>query len=142
MRNVGLTAVILLASVFLAACRPATPPTEPADPATPSSPSASSAPAPTIAGSWEGVLHAQGAALELVFHVSEGPQGLEATIDSVTQGVNGIPVEEATYQDGRLLLEAKSILGVLDVNLEGDNTLRGKWNQAGQSFPLELTRAE
>ena len=136
MRRIGLTAVILLVSVFLAACRPATPPTSPAEAASPA------APAPAIAGRWEGVLHAQGAELELVFHVSEGPQGLEATIDSVTQGVNGIPVEEATYRDGRLLLEAKSILGVLDVNLEGENTLRGTWNQAGQSFPLELTRAE
>ena len=121
-RRIG---IVLLAICFLSACGRAPEESSPAD----------------VVGSWTGTLKAQGMALELVFHFSEGSDGgLEATIDSVSQGVNGIPVERAFYDKGQLLLEAEAILGFLDARLDEDQILRGTWTQNDSSFPLELTR--
>ena len=97
--------------------------------------------APSIAGNWSGVLDAQGQQFELLFKVNQADDGtVTAAIDSVTQGVNDIPVEVASFTDGRLLLEAKSILGVLNVQFEGDDKLTETWAQGGVSYPMELDR--
>jgi len=44
-----------------------------------------------VTGDWNGTLHANGAELRLVLHISKNPDGgLKATLDSVDQGANGI----------------------------------------------------
>ena len=136
MRIIGQASVALLVSVLVVACQPSENQAERSE-RTPSVPDT-----PQIVGSWTGLLNAGGTNLEVIFIISQAPDGtIKASIDSVSQGVYDIPVEAASFESGHLILEAKSVLGVLDVNLEGGNTLRGRWNQAGQSYPLELTRA-
>jgi hypothetical protein len=48
-----------------------------------------------ITGEWNGTLKVGQAELRLVLHVSKGADNnLKATLDSIHQGVNGIPVRE------------------------------------------------
>lgn len=126
---------VFVAGVLAAACQP------PAGQTDTKAPAPAATDASKVAGNWGGVLEAQGQKFELLFKVSANPDGtIKASIDSVSQGVKDIPVEAASFKDSHLILEAKSILGVLDVALQGDNTLTGKWNQAGASYPIELKR--
>lgn len=127
---------VFVTGILLAACQP------PAGQTSVASPAAKAPDTSKVAGNWGGVLEAQGQKFELLFKVNANADGtIKASIDSVSQGVKDIPVEAASFKDGHLILEAKSILGVLDVNLQGDNTLSGRWNQAGASYPIELKRA-
>jgi len=142
MRILGHVTMVVLVSLFLGACQPGAPNVD-TDETPATTPAAAAPAAPSVAGNWSGVLNAKGQKFELLFKVNQSADGtVTAAIDSVSQGVKDIPVEEASFQDGRLLIEAKSILGVLDVKLEGADTLRGNWNQAGQSYPLELKRVD
>ncbi|MEO6993785.1 MAG: hypothetical protein ABI273_09165, partial [Lacunisphaera sp.] len=51
-------------------------------------------PTKAITGSWLGVLNASQAKLHVVFHISQSSGGdLTATMDSLDQGVHGIPVD-------------------------------------------------
>jgi dienelactone hydrolase len=95
--------------------------------------------APAAVGDWLGTLEVPGAQLRLVFHITNGEDGLEATLDSPDQGAFGIAIQtvETAGDSVRLLLPALS--GRYDGVLSGD-TLRGTWAQGGMSFPLELVR--
>jgi hypothetical protein len=134
MKTLSRISTILLTALLLAACSSGT--DEAAD-----TQEEAVVESPSVAGNWSGVLDAQGQKFELLFKVNQADDGtITASIDSVSQNVNDIPVEVASYTDGRLLLEAKSILGVLDVRLDGADKLTGKWNQGGVSYPMELQR--
>ena len=124
MKILSQLSTILLAALLMAACS-----------------SGTDEEAPSVSGTWTGTLEAQGQQFELRFRVTHTSDGtVNAVLDSVSQGVNDIPIEVASFTDGRLLLEAKSILGVLDVQFEGDDKLTGTWNQGGVSYPMELQR--
>ncbi|HUW61345.1 MAG TPA: hypothetical protein VMZ06_10085 [Candidatus Bathyarchaeia archaeon] len=137
MKIVGRVVVALLVSAVVVACQPSEKQTGG------SAPTSSASDTSKVVGNWNGVLDAQGQKFELLFKLTAGPDGIiKASIDSVSQGVNDIPVEETSLKGDHLILEAKSILGVLDVTLQDGNILRGKWNQAGVSYPLELKRVK
>jgi uncharacterized protein len=93
-----------------------------------------------ITGDWNGALKVQGTQLRIVFHVTKADAGYTATMDSPDQGAKGIPMSKATYENQVLTLE----LAAARINYSGtfDNkeTVTGTFNQAGQSFPLVLTR--
>ena len=96
-----------------------------------------------IEGLWLGSLEVQGGnKLRLLFNISTSPEGsITATMDSLDQGANGIPVEIVTYKDGDLRLEVKSIRGVFEGTLkENGKTIDGEWKQAGSVLPLVLSR--
>ncbi|MDD3248415.1 MAG: alpha/beta fold hydrolase [Methanosarcina sp.] len=95
-----------------------------------------------IEGMWLGTLEVPGGnKLRLLFNISTSPEGsITATMDSLDQGANGIPVETVTYKDGNLHLEVKSIRGVFEGTLQEDGkTIDGEWKQAGSVFPLALS---
>ena len=97
-----------------------------------------------IEGLWLGSLEVQGGQeLRILFNISTGPEGSPtATMDSLDQGVSGIPVEKLTYKDGNLRLEVTST-GVFEGVLKEDGTaLEGEWKQSGLVLPLVLTRIE
>ncbi|AKB25211.1 hypothetical protein MSMTP_1742 [Methanosarcina sp. MTP4] len=97
-----------------------------------------------IEGLWMGSLEVQGGQeLRILFNISTGPEGSPtATMDSLDQGVSGIPVEKLTYKDGNLRLEVTST-GVFEGVLKEDGTaLEGEWKQSGLVLPLVLTRIE
>jgi uncharacterized protein len=96
-----------------------------------------------IVGSWIGKLDLGSAKLTIVFHISEEEGKLQATMDSPDQGANGLAVEEVIYNKGQIKLNMPNINGGYEGDiLAGDSTIEGKWNQAGQSWPLVLKKGD
>jgi uncharacterized protein len=92
----------------------------------------------SIVGDWKGVLHAGVSDLHLVLHVTKGEDGkLGATLDSVDQGANGIPVSAIAVKNGTLSMTVEAVHGTYEgkVNTEASE-IKGTWTQ-GQ--PLDLT---
>jgi len=98
-----------------------------------------------VEGLWLGTLQVQaGMELRLLFNISTSPDGsVNATMDSLDQGVKGIPVDIVTYNDGNLHLGVKSVGGVFEGILKEDGkTIEGEWKQMGSVFPLILSRTD
>jgi uncharacterized protein len=91
----------------------------------------------TVAGDWQGTLSAGGAQLRLALHITEAKdERLTATLDSVDQGANGIPVTSVTLRDSKLSLVIDAVHGTYEGTVNKDATeINGTWSQ-GQ--PLEL----
>ena len=115
-------------------------------PATPAAAQAAATAAPGIAGDWAGTLTAGSAELHLVLHVIAAKDGsLTATLDSVDQGANGIPVDAVTLKDSKLNLTVNAVPGhgAYEGTLNKDATaIDGTWTQGGQSLPLNFKRAK
>ena len=96
----------------------------------------------SIVGDWQGTLKAGGAELRLVLHITEGGDGsLKATLDSIDQNANGIPVASVTLKDSKLNLDVEAVHGTYEGTVNADATeIKGTWTQ-GQPFPLDFTRA-
>jgi fermentation-respiration switch protein FrsA (DUF1100 family) len=97
-----------------------------------------------IQGSWLGTLKFSGTELRVVFKISKNPEGkLSATLDSPDQGAKDIPVEEVTFENNHLLLNAKSINGIFEGDVKEDKSvIEGQWKQGGVSIPLVLERID
>jgi len=95
-----------------------------------------------VAGDWQGTLSAGGNELRLVLHISKAPDGaLKATLDSVDQGANGIPVNAVTLKDSKLNLDVAAVHGTYEGKVAPDaKTITGTWTQ-GSALPLEFKRA-
>jgi uncharacterized protein len=95
-----------------------------------------------IAGDWQGVLDTGQSQLHLILHLTKAANGsLGATIDSVDQGANGIPVATVTLKDSKLSLAVDAVNGTYDGTVKPDaSEIDGTWTQ-GQSFPLNFKRA-
>ncbi len=99
------------------------------------------APAPGLAGTWEGTLSVPGRTLKVVFHIhAAAAGGFAATMDSPDQGAHGIPVDSVTLAGGTVRLEVKTVRGFFEGRLTGSSTLAGTWHQPGGSLPLTLQR--
>ena len=93
-----------------------------------------------IAGEWNGVLKVQGIQLRLVFHITNEEKGYSSTMDSPDQGAKGIHVTSTRYENSILIMEI-STLGVhYKGTLDDQNIFIGIFKQAGQSFPLNLSK--
>jgi pimeloyl-ACP methyl ester carboxylesterase len=96
-----------------------------------------------IEGIWVGALKVSVAELRIVFKITKDEDGsLEAVIDSPDQGTENIPVNKVTFEDGKLHLESKVIMGTYDGTLQSDGSIEGTWQQSGFSFPLMLKRTD
>jgi CubicO group peptidase (beta-lactamase class C family) len=95
-----------------------------------------------IAGDWQGTLNAMGAQLHLVLHIAAAKDGsLTATLDSVDQGANGIPVTTTTLKDSKLSLVVEAVHGTYEGTVNKDATeITGTWTQ-GQPLELNFKRA-
>jgi len=98
--------------------------------------------APSVAGDWQGVLEAGGAQLHLVLHITQGENGaLKATLDSVDQNANGIPVSAITVKDSKLNMTVDAVHGTYEGVVNKDATeIKGTWVQ-GQPLDLNFKRA-
>jgi hypothetical protein len=96
---------------------------------------------PSIAGDWLGTLSAGGAELRLLLHISAAQNGaFTATMDSLDQGVNGIPINTITLKDGKLSLTVDAVHGTYDGTVNKDaSEIDGTWSQ-GQPLALNLKR--
>src|SRR5437879_13235546 len=90
-----------------------------------------------ITGDWNGTLKPGGAELRLVLHITRNADGsLKATLDSIDQGANGIPVNAVTLNDSKLNLKVDAVNGTYDGNVNAEaSEIADTWTQ-GQ--PLEL----
>jgi pimeloyl-ACP methyl ester carboxylesterase len=96
-----------------------------------------------IAGSWQGTLATGAVNLRLAFKVSQAPDGaLTATLDSLDQGVTGMPAEVSLA--GNVVRFALKSAGIsFEGRLSTDGSrIEGTFTQGGGSFPLVLTRGE
>jgi len=90
-----------------------------------------------ITGDWNGTLHPNGGELRLVLHISKNSDGsLKATLDSVDQGADGIPVSSATLKDSKLSLDVQAVHGTYEGKVNADaSEISGTWTQG---MPLDL----
>lgn len=96
----------------------------------------------SIAGDWNGELNAQGTKLRLVLHVKKNPDGtLAATIDSLDQNANGIPVSTVSQKGNDVKLELSGLSASYQGKLNSAGTeITGEWKQGG-TMPLIFKRA-
>lgn len=93
-----------------------------------------------ISGKWNGILKVQGIQLRLVFNISQTEKGYSSTMDSPDQGAKGIPVSLTNYENQTLKLEVSKAGIQYEGILNKENVFVGTFKQAGQSFPLNLTK--
>lgn len=108
--------------------------------ATPFSAAAEQTGSSPFCGSWTGKLAIARTELTIVFNFSEAPDGsLKATMDSPDQGAEGIEaeVDESAYPAIKLSVPS---LYLSYSGLLFRESIVGTFSQAGQSFPLTLTK--
>lgn len=93
-----------------------------------------------ITGQWNGILNVQGMQLRVVFNIIKTGTGYSTTMDSPDQGAKGIPVTSTSFENLTLKLEVKSAGIEYEGILNKDNIIAGNFKQAGQSFPLNLSK--
>jgi pimeloyl-ACP methyl ester carboxylesterase len=96
-----------------------------------------------ITGDWKGALDAGAATLHLILHVMKAPDGtFAATLDSVDQGANGIPVSSVVLKDSKLNLGVDAVHGTYEGTVSTDGkTISGTWTQS-KPLPLEFKRVD
>jgi hypothetical protein len=104
-------------------------------------PAATPAATASIAGDWNGSLNAGGATLRLVLHITAAKDGtLTGTLDSLDQGLNGIPVNTVVLNGAKLSLTVDTVHGSYEGTVKADGSaIDGTWTQ-GQPMTLNLTR--
>lgn len=94
-----------------------------------------------IDGTWLGTLNAGGTTLRLAFHITNTPQGLEATLDSLDQGAHGIPVSSIVRNGPQLRMEVQTVEGNFVGTISKDlQSIDGAWSQGGASLRLLLKK--
>jgi hypothetical protein len=94
-----------------------------------------------IAGDWQGALNTGMGELRLVLHITKGADGaLKATLDSVDQGANGIPVNSISLKSSKLSLGIDALHGTYEGTVAADGkTISGTWSQ-GAPLALDFKR--
>lgn len=93
-----------------------------------------------ITGQWNGVLKVQGTQLRIVFNIIKAENGLSSTMDSPDQGAKGIPVTSTNFENQTLKLAVANLKIEYEGILDKDNIIVGNFQQAGMSFPMNLSK--
>jgi len=92
-------------------------------------------------GIWEGALSVGNTEIPLVFKVLKDDQNnLKVTLDSPLQNAFDIPLGGISNTSGEIKIDAPMLQGNYTAKLVNDSTLNGTWYQAGNSFPLKLSK--
>ncbi|HEV3039611.1 MAG TPA: alpha/beta fold hydrolase [Candidatus Angelobacter sp.] len=98
--------------------------------------------AQNIVGDWQGTLKIGPSELRLVLHITKVTDGFKASLDSIDQGANGIPVSKVSLQDSQLDLIVEEVHGTYRGKVNNDGTvITGTWTQT-QPLPLEFKRTK
>jgi|ERR1041385_2387321 hypothetical protein len=92
-----------------------------------------------LKGKWNGSLSVQGNQYRIVFHVDQKNNQYTATMDSPDQDSKDVPVTAISFNSPNVKFEISNI----GMSYEGDlsdNRITGLWKQAGQSFPLVMSK--
>ena len=98
-----------------------------------------------VEGIWQGAIETHGLRLRLQLHVSHDTEGeLVAALDSLDQGVSGLPAIRVEQKEASFHFEIPSVGGVYEGTLLADkNKLAGSWTQTGtDSMKLEFKRSD
>jgi fermentation-respiration switch protein FrsA (DUF1100 family) len=96
-----------------------------------------------IDGAWMGSLDTGGIKLHVAFHIINTADGLTATMDSLDQGMIGLPTTSVTRDGSSLRVEVEKIHGAFDGAISDDlSSIDGKWSQGGGTLPLLLKRVK
>lgn len=93
-----------------------------------------------ITGKWNGLLKLPGFELRIVFNVSKNGETYATTMDSPDQGAFGIPMTSTELRGMSLKITHTAASIVYEGKISDDQKITGTFTQAGQVFPLELTR--
>jgi uncharacterized protein len=103
-------------------------------------PTVNKPPPSKLEGVWLGTLKVGVQELRLGFSVVATPSKLTATLNSLDQGVDGVPVQEVTEKDGAVHFGLPSIKATFEGKMNKEGTeIVGEWKQ-GMTFPLTLKR--
>lgn len=95
----------------------------------------------SIVGTWQGTLVLPGRSLRLAFRIHQLKDGgYGAVMDSLDQGLDGIPVDSVTFEGGAVRLGLKALDGFYEGALKGKASMEGTWHQHGHALPLALKR--
>ena len=94
-----------------------------------------------VTGDWYGSLTVPGATLPVVMHIKKTAAGYSATMDSPAQQAIGIPMDETTFSDNKLVIAFKAgSLKYSGTFLPDSNKINGNLQQGSGNFPLILSR--
>ena len=98
-----------------------------------------------VEGLWQGAVETHGMRLRFQLHISHDTEGaLIAALDSLDQGVTGLPANHVTLKDPILHFEIPSVAGVYEGTLNSaKNAITGKWSQtSADNLPLDFKRSD
>jgi len=98
-----------------------------------------------VEGLWQGAVETHGMRLRFQLHISHDTEGsLIAALDSLDQGVTGLPANHVTLKDPVFHFEIPSVAGVYEGTLNGaKNAIAGKWSQtSADNLPLDFKRSD
>lgn len=94
-----------------------------------------------ILGDWNGILNAGGTKLEIGFTFTENDGKLTGHMDVPKQMASKLPLSKVEFSDGNLLLQL-AMAGIEYTGTFQGTTIEGTFKQAGQKFPLQLTKGK
>ncbi len=98
-----------------------------------------------VEGLWQGAVETNGMRLRFQLHVFHDTEDhLIAALDSLDQGVSGLPANHLTLKDSIFHFEIPSVAGVYEGTLNAaKNEMTGKWSQtAADNLPLTFKRSD
>jgi len=98
-----------------------------------------------VEGLWQGAIETHGMRLRFQLHVfHDSEDHLIAALDSLDQGVSGLPANHVSLQDPVFHFEIPSVAGVYEGTLNaGKNEITGKWSQtSADNVPLNFKRSD
>ncbi|MGO8732778.1 MAG: alpha/beta fold hydrolase [Terriglobia bacterium] len=97
---------------------------------------------PNLVGNWQGTLKAGSQELRCVIQIARGDSGgWKATMYSIDQTTNPIPVSSVNLDGSNLKLKVDAVRGTYEGKISADGaSIDGTWTQ-GQPLPLVLRRA-
>ncbi|HET6931762.1 MAG TPA: alpha/beta hydrolase [Candidatus Acidoferrum sp.] len=98
-----------------------------------------------VEGLWQGAVETHGMRLRFQLHVSHDTEGsLIAALDSLDQGVTGLPANHVSLKDPIFHFEIPSVAGVYEGTLNGaKNAITGKWSQtSADNLALDFKRSD
>jgi uncharacterized protein len=104
-------------------------------------------------GTWQGALETPGLRLRLQLHIThDDKKQLVAALDSLDQGVSGMPAAKVTQKEGNISFEIPGVGGSYEGTINAaKDTISGTWLQSDvpqkltftrQDQPLELSRPQ
>jgi pimeloyl-ACP methyl ester carboxylesterase len=95
-------------------------------------------------GTWQGAIEVTNMRMRLQMHVSHDDQGkLVASVDSLDQGIQGIPAAKVTETNGQLSFEIPAFQAEYHGTLSASkNEIAGEWAQNDSAEKLDFRRSD